>query len=221
MYKVSGDIDYSRFTAAAGDLVQAYATPLPPSGLKWTLAQGTVDEIEAGENGILQTIWNAKLSAANDFPTTSCWNLDWQPENYDVYAYCSNVSAHVDPGSTPLKSQRVAVEQCLHPPIGNNIMTNSRLFKANNGEILKLNENEEKILEWKLADMHVIKHHPVLSRQVTVSKIAAESLEQALQKFSDLVVAPDVFSDVPEQQASLMGLSGYTWTSQGTKIQTN
>ena len=102
MYKVSGDIDYSRFTAAAGDLVQAYATPLPPSGLKWTLAQGTVDEIEAGENGILQIIWNAELSAEETYPIMETWNVEWQSENYDPYAYCANPSAHIS--AAPYKS---------------------------------------------------------------------------------------------------------------------
>lgn len=48
---------YSAFTTAAGTLSAAYATPTL-SGWTWQFAQGTVDECDAGENGILQIIWN-------------------------------------------------------------------------------------------------------------------------------------------------------------------
>lgn len=218
VFRLSGDMDYSRFAGTAGSLVQAYPTPLPPPGLKWILQDAYVDEIEAGENGLLQLTWAAELSS-DQFAVVSSWNLEWQAENYPPYAYCSNVSAHVDPGSTPLKSQRAAVEQCLHPPIGNNVMTNARLFQNDQGVVVKLNENEQKILEWKLADMHVIKHHPVMTRRCQVQNVKAETLEQALAQYSFLMVAPDVIDRGPEDAARQMGLSSYQWVTQGTRLQ--
>jgi len=221
LYGVSADVDYGRFTAAAGVLCSEYATPYPPSGLKWTYAQGTVDELDAGENGILTIVWNAKISGDAPSKGLESWNLQWQPENYDPYAYCSNVSAHVDPGGNPLKSQRVAVEQCLHPPTGNNVMTNSRLFQDNQGTIRRLNENEQKILKWKLEGLHVIKHHPVISRQNSFNNVAASAISAVLAAHKDLVKIPDVVDSAPSQMAQNMGLSSYTWVCQGTTIQTS
>lgn len=219
MYNTSADIPYSRFTTAAGNLIQEYPTALPPPGLKWTLAQATVDEIEAGENAILQCIWNAELSAAETYPTMETWSVDWQAENYDPYAYCANPDTHIS--AAPYKSQRIAVEQCLQAPIGNNSMTEKYLYQYNNGLFGTLNPNEQKILDWKLQDLHVIKHHPVITKQYTLTKIQETSLSTALAKNKDQVLSADIISDVPVAQATAMGFPGYTWVCQGTNIQTS
>lgn len=52
-------VTYSTFLQQAGTLCCAYNTLSSPGELQWELAQATVDECDAGENGILQCIWNA------------------------------------------------------------------------------------------------------------------------------------------------------------------
>lgn len=124
LYSVN-DVYYGTFTANAGTLSAAYDTPTL-SGWTWQFSQGTVDECDAGENGILQIIWNITAGEAPpvpaDWPVQETWSLQWQAENYDVYSYCANPLNHDNSAGNP-KSQRVAVEQCLHPPLGNNVMT--------------------------------------------------------------------------------------------------
>ena len=215
MYSTSADIEYSRFVTAAGVLSQEYATPNPPNGLTWVLEQGRVDEIDAGENGILECIWSATYISSDVGPTSETWSLNWQAQNYDVYAYCSNPSAHVDIGSSSIKSQRSAVEQCLHPPVGNNIMTNAQLFQMNSGLINKLNENEQKILEWKQKDMHPIFHHPQLTKTKTWNNVSYTNLSTLLSSIKQEIKQPDVI-DNPG-----FPLSGYVWVTQGTQIQTS
>ena len=119
-------VDYGTFRQNAGTLSAHYeAVPESHTGYDFVLANGTVDECDAGENGILQLIWNAELSSSDpeDWPVQETWGIEWQPENYDVYSYCAEPKDHVDAGQTPLKSQRAAIEQCLHPPLGNTIQT--------------------------------------------------------------------------------------------------
>lgn len=160
-------VGYGTFNANAGTLSAYYdGVPSTFGGYEFFLANGTVDECDAGENGILQLIWNAELSSGQspeDWPVTETWGIEWQPENNDVYAYCSEPADHVPAGSNPVKSQRTAVEACLHPPLGNTIVTQQKLFSENNGLMVELNENEKKILKWKLEGKKVIKHHPVVT----------------------------------------------------------
>lgn len=97
----TGPVWYTNFTAHAGTLSAAYSTPTPPTDYSWQFAQATVDECEAGENAFLQIIWNSVPSneyegSFEDWPVQETWNLQWQPENYDVYAYCANPSTHND-----------------------------------------------------------------------------------------------------------------------------
>ena len=62
-------VGYGKFRQEAGEL-SAYYDGVPQSvqGYAWILANGTVDECDAGENGILQLIWNAELSSGTISP---------------------------------------------------------------------------------------------------------------------------------------------------------
>lgn len=217
LYSVN-DVYYGTFTANAGTLCAAYDTPTL-SGWTWQFSQGTVDECDAGENGILQTIWNITTGEAPptpaDWPVQETWSLQWQPENYDVYAYCANPLIHDNSAGNP-KSQRVAVEQCLHPPLGNNVMTMNQLFSTNNGVIQQLNDHEKKILNWKLEGKKVIKHHPVVTQQKTWQHVPYAQLNSLIAQKKSEVKEPDKVSTPSEN----FGLTSYTWVSQGSNLQT-
>lgn len=213
------NVHYAAFAAAAGTLSAAYATPAPPQDLSWKLAQATVDELDAGENGVLLAVWNAAPAApaspSADVPSQTTWNLQWQPENYSVYAYCKNPEEHQSDASGG--SQRVAVEQCLHPPLGNNAMTRKYLFMDNDGVVLYLNDNERKLAKWQLEGKRVIKHHPVLERVDNVPNVQYDYINQVLAGKSSLIRPPDKIDD-PGQ--SPIPLTGWQWVSQGTNVQT-
>ena len=213
----TGNVPYSTFTAQAGTLSAAYTTPSPPTDLQWILAQATVDECEAGENGFLQCIWNAQPGTATsasfeNWPKSETWNLQWQPENYDVYAYCANPETHETGAGA--KSQRVAIEQCLHPPTGQNIMTQKMLFQNNSGVVVELNDNEKKILKWKLEGKHVIKHHPLITQNITWNNVPKTVVKSFTQHAASDIHDPDVEDDPDED----FNLTEYTWVCQGTTI---
>lgn len=205
-------VQYWQFTNAAGVLCAHYTTPSPPFGMSWTLAQATVDECDAGENGILQIVWNGLSTDVSADNSVKSWSLQWQPENYDPYAYCKNPAEHQSDASNG--SQRVAVEQCLHPPIGQNVMTYKNLFQSNSGVILGLNDNEKKILKWKLEGRHVIKHHPQVTLTQTWSNIPYKEIT-TLPQDAATTAQPDVIN-TPEQT---FGLNNYQWVCQGSNIQ--
>ena len=97
LYSLSS-VTRTTFINSAGTISEAYGAPAAPTGTDWVLAQGTVDECDAGENGLLLLVWNAQSEAYSgqpqSFPVTSTNQLKWQPENYDVYAYCKNPDQH-------------------------------------------------------------------------------------------------------------------------------
>lgn len=177
LYSLSS-VTRTTFINSAGTISAAYDAPTAPTGTDWVLAQGTVDECDAGENGLLLLVWNAQSEAysgpAQDFPVTSTNQLKWQPENYDVYAYCKNPDEHQT--DAQLGSQRVAIEQCLHPPTGNNAMTLKKVFQNNDGYIIGLNDHEKQILKWKLEGRKVIKHHPVITEIDTWTSVPKAQL---------------------------------------------
>lgn len=211
---------YSAFTQQAGTLSAAYSTPSPPTNMVWQLGQATVDECDAGENGVLQCIWNAVpdpngSGGAEDWPTTETWSLQWQPENYDVYAYCKNPTEHQSDARNG--SQRTAVENCLHPPIGQNVMTHKYLFSDSDAVFYELNDNEKKILKWKLEGKHVIKHHPTVQKNKTWANVPRSKVDGIMDQAKGEIAPPDLV-DSPVQN---FGLTAYTWVSQGTNIQMN
>ena len=211
LYSVD-QVQYWQFTTAAGQLCAEYTTPSAPFGMAWVLGQATVDECDAGENGILQIVWNGVSADVSADTSVKSWSLQWQPENYDPYAYCKNPAQHQSEAANG--SQRVAVEQCLHPPIGQNVMTQNKLFQDNSGIVLKLNDNEQKILEWKLQGKHVIKHHPQVTLTQSWSNIPYKKISE-LPEDAAKAVEPDVI-DEPEET---FGLDNYTWVCQGSNIQ--
>lgn len=213
-------VGYGTFRQNAGTLSSYYdGIPDEVQGYSWLLANGTVDECDAGENGILQLIWNAELSSSiispENWPVQETWSLEWQSENYDVYAYCANPLSHDNSAGNP-KSQRVAVEQCLHPPLGNNVMTMNQLFSTNNGVIQQLNDHEKKILNWKLEGKKVIKHYPLLTQQKTWQHVPYAKLNSLIEQKKSEVTQPDKVS-TPSKN---FGLTAYTWVSQGSNLQT-
>lgn len=217
MYSLNA-LDYNYFRTKAGTLSSEYTTPTPPTDYAWWFAQATVDECDAGENGFLQIIWNAMPANQfdgdfEDWPVSETWNLQWQPENYDVYAYCANLSAHQS-GENGL-SQRTAIEACLHPPLNNRVMTQNKLFSDDDGVVSKLNAHEQKILKWKLEGKYVIKHHPLLTQTKVWQNIPESKISMILDGVSGEVVDPDVM-DTPDFQ---MNLVGYQWVSQGSNVQ--
>ena len=209
---------YNTFQQFAGNLSAEYSTPTPPTNMAWQLAQATVDECDAGENGLLQVIWNCVpdpngSGGSEDWPSTETWQLQWQPENYDVYAYCKNPTEHQDDAQNG--SQRTAVENCLHPPTGQNIMTMSQVFSASNSLFYALNDNEKKILTWKLEGKHVIKHHPTIQKTKTWTNIPKSKVDSVVDAASSEIGPVDVI-DTPDET---FGLDDYTWVCQGTNIQ--
>lgn len=212
-------VGYGKFRQEAGTLSSYYdGVPSSVQGYEWILANGTVDECDAGENGILQLIWNAEISSGTispeNWPVTETWSISWQPENYDVYAYCANPKDHVSDGGNPIKSQRTAIEACLHPPLGNTIVTQQQLYSENNGLMQELNSNEKKILTWKLEGQKVIKHHPLITQTKTWQNIPKSQINAMLNSKKGEVRPPDVINNPGEQ----FGLSGYTWVSQGSNM---
>ena len=192
-------VGYGTFRQNAGTLSSYYdGVPNTVAGYDFILANGTVDECDAGENGILQLVWNAEISSGtispDDWPETETWSLEWQPENNDVYAYCAEPKDHVPAGSNPLKSQRTAIEACLHPPLGNTIVTQQLLFSENNGVMTELNENEKKILKWKQRNVKVMKHHPVITQSKTWQHIPKQQVDAMITSKKSQVQAPDITS---------------------------
>lgn len=214
------NVGYNAFTTTAGTLCAAYTSLSAPGDLSWNLAQATVDECDAGENAFLQCIWNAapKSATSGDFdkwPKSVLWNLQWQPENYDVYAYCKNPSTHQSQANGG--SQRVAVEQCLHPPIGQNVMTYKNLFQDNSGVILGLNDNEKQILKWKLEGKHVIKHHPLITKTVVWNNVPKTNVMQFTSGASQEIKPVDKINQPSED----FNLNDYEWVCQGTNVTVN
>lgn len=218
--KTSDDdvVVYNDFITAAGTRKQEYPTPSAPTGMVWQFAQAVVDEIEAGENATLQVIWNAIIDQSGggdpfpDWPVTETWSLQWQPENYDVYAYCKNPKDHQVNANNG--SQRVAVENCLHPPVNQNIMTQQQMFAENDGVIVSLNDNEKKILGWKLEGMHVIKHHPMLQCTKVWTNIPKAQLNAFYSNAQGELHNPDYI----ENPSKTLGVEGYQWVCQGSNV---
>lgn len=184
---------YPSFYSLIGTKQEAYTAPAQISGYYWYISDINVSEIDAGVHGYIElTATNQYDSESGggeqpEWESTTTWQLDWQTESYDVYAYCKN-----DLSSTSTAS-RDHIEGYLNMQHMYQNLKNDYQYPVDYGKNYKLNQHEKDILQKKLQGKNPIKHYPIATITIVYHNVKASQLDNIYTQDQTLAVQDTIY----------------------------
>ena len=187
-------VDQPLLTALNTIPLQVYANftlPTPPTGTQWWITRTQVEQLEAGDHGLLTIDCEAKVgqggSGGQFDPYQDTWNLRWESYVVKPAAFCSN-EAHsdyslTDPNVQPGaflqgKASREHIDMFLN---GNDkgVSKGHKWYRDDTGNGWYLTGAEELVANKALQDKSALWHYPVLTH-TTVKNYYSSNISAVL-----------------------------------------
>ena len=228
---------YADFRADAvviAPLSSYYDTPTPPQSAEWTLADAEVQELQAGDNAMLNLTWGITTTTISPggegeylLDWHDSWSLSWQSQTYSLFAYCGyDGEGHIDSVNDMNMlgkiASRSAIESWMNQP--QEYQNLKAVGEFNDGSVVakKLNAAELNIKsKIDVGKTNPIFHYPILTK-TSSAEYQLNQTSQAMSALKFRMEQPDVIT-VPLQPFDVPtypGVQSWKWLCQGSNVST-
>ena len=227
---------YTKFKEAAtliAPLSSYYGTPVAPLSSEWTLVDAEIQELQAGDNAMLNLTWGVNTTTVSPgeegeylLDWHDQWSLSWQTQSYSLLAYCGYTgNGHVD--STDDKqmkgkiASRTSIAQWMNQSQESlNLKLNYQFYSGLNP--VKLNAAEINIAhKIDVGKTNPVFHYPILTKTST-AEYPLNKASEAMSALKSRMEQPDVITGVtpPFYIPTYPGIQHWEWLCQGSNVST-
>ena len=227
---------YTKFKEAAtliAPLSSYYGTPDAPLSEEWTLVDAEIQELQAGDNAMLNLTWGVNTTTVSPgeegeylLDWHDQWSLSWQTQSYSLLAYCGYTGkGHID--STDDKQMKGKIASRTSITNWMNSALEYQSLKLNNQfynglKPVKLNGAELNIKhKIDVGKTNPVFHYPILTK-TSSAEYPLNQTSQAMSAVKSRMEQPDVITGVtpPFYIPTYPGVQHWEWLCQGSNVST-
>lgn len=220
-------------SALSINVSKVFNYPAPPTGMKWWVTDTSVEQLEAGQHGILTIVCDTVSSTYDPGengafdPYSDTWSLRWESYTVKAVGFCAN-TPHEDRALTSMTGAEIIPGDADRQHInyfleagkdksGYSGQIEHYWYRTTDGDFI-LNDAEGLVLEKALADKSALYHYPVL-QHTTVKNYKPNVLNTYSNTLGeDIDHEVELPSDCPYTFPTTQGQS-WTWIKTGDDMQ--